>query len=101
MTFSFHPEAEDEFFEAIEYYEECRAGLGYDFSKEVYSAIDRLLDFPDAWQITDNNIRRCLIKRFPFGIVYSYDNDDIKILAVMNLHKKPEYWKHRVQDNLT
>ena len=39
MNFSFHPDAEAEFFEAIDYYESCEQGLGYDFSIEVHSTI--------------------------------------------------------------
>ena len=39
MTFSFHPEAESEFREAIDYYENCEPGLGYDFSIEILSTI--------------------------------------------------------------
>jgi hypothetical protein len=39
MTFSFHPEAESEFHEAIDYYEGCESGLGYDFSIEVFADI--------------------------------------------------------------
>jgi hypothetical protein len=42
MSFSFHPEAETEFLEAIEYYEERERGLGYDFSIEVYATIRKL-----------------------------------------------------------
>ncbi len=48
MTFSFHPEADAEFFESIEYYEQCEIGLGYDFSVEVYSAIQTILEYSDA-----------------------------------------------------
>jgi hypothetical protein len=39
MSFAFHPDAEAEFEEAIEYYEEIEQCLGYDFALEVYSAI--------------------------------------------------------------
>jgi len=49
MTFSFHPEADTELFEAINYYEECEAGLGRDFCLEVYSTIKNILDYPGAW----------------------------------------------------
>ena len=49
MNFSFHPDADAEFFQAIEYYEECEAGLGCDFSVEVYSAIENIIDYPKAW----------------------------------------------------
>ncbi len=46
MTFSFHPEAETEFLEAIEYYEERERGLGYDFSIEVFAAIQNIIAYP-------------------------------------------------------
>jgi len=42
-----------------------------------------------------NEFRRSLVNRFPFGILYSVQNDQIYILAVMHLHKEPGYWKKR------
>ena len=51
MTFSFHPEAKDEFNEAIEYYEDCEPGLGYDFSVEVHAAIQNIVNYPTACPI--------------------------------------------------
>ena len=49
MTFSFHPEAELEFNQAIDYYEECQPNLGLDFVDEVYNTIQRVMAFPNAW----------------------------------------------------
>ncbi len=68
MNYSFHPEAEVEFTEAIEYYEEKESGLGYDFAVEVYSTIERTMAFPKAWPVIEEDIRRSLIRRFPYGI---------------------------------
>ncbi len=76
MSFAFHPEAEIEFNGAIDYYERIELGLGYDF------AIER-------------DIRRSLVKRFPYGILYSEEESGIYIIAVMHLHRFPDYWKHR------
>ncbi len=95
MSFSFHPEAEAEFNEAIDYYEEIESGLGYDFALEVYSAINRSVEFPKAWSLFDDEVRRSLVRRFPHGVLYSEDPEGIFILAVMNLHRNPGYWKHR------
>ena len=53
MKFLFHPEAETEFAQAIEYYEEKEEGLGYDFAVEVYSTIERILAYPKAWPILE------------------------------------------------
>jgi hypothetical protein len=95
MTLLFHPEAEEEFRKAIDYYESCYQGLGEDFYFEVHTAIHRILDFPEAWPVLDGDVRRCLIHRFPFGILYSTDKQDIFILAIMHLRRDPDYWKHR------
>jgi len=95
MIFSFHPDADSEFFESIEYYEQCELGLGCDFSVEVYSAVQIILKHPTAWPVIEDDVRRFLINRFPFGILYSIEQNGIYILAVMNLHRDPDYWKNR------
>ena len=71
MTFSFHPDAEAEFIKAIEYYENIEAGLGFDFAVEVHFTIQRAVSFPKAWPVIDGEIRRSLVRRFPFGVLYS------------------------------
>lgn len=95
MNYSFHPEAEAEFVHAIEYYEECEDGLGYDFAVEVYIAIERIAAHPKAWQCIEEDIRRSMLSRFPYGILYVEEKNKIYILAVMHLHRDPDYWKHR------
>ena len=79
MNFEFHPEAEVEFNNAI----------------EVHEAIQRSISFPKAWPTIEGDIRRSLVKRFPYGVLYSEENNGIFILAIMNLHRHPDYWKHR------
>ncbi len=95
MNFIFHPEAEEEFNKAIDYYEEIESGLGYDFAIEIYSTIQRAVAFPKAWAVMEGEIRRTLVKRFPYGVLYSEEEDGLYILAVMHLHRHPNYWKHR------
>jgi hypothetical protein len=46
MSFSFHPEADEEFIEAVAHYEGCEPALGLDFSREVYASIRNALDYP-------------------------------------------------------
>jgi len=95
MTFSFHPEAKDEFNEAIEYTEDCEPGLGYDFSIEVHAATQNIVNSPTAWPIVEEDDRRCLVNRFPYGIIYSIERGEIFILAVMHLRRHPDDWKNR------
>ncbi|MBA3031341.1 MAG: type II toxin-antitoxin system RelE/ParE family toxin [Desulfobacteraceae bacterium] len=96
MKYGFHPAAEVEFLDAIDYYEGCESGLGYDFAIEVHSTIENILSFPNAWTILDDDIRRCQTRRFPYGIIYSRAGDFIFVVPVMHLHRDPDYWKDRL-----
>lgn len=96
MKFLFHPEAEAELIEAADYHESKETGLGVDFAMEIYSAIERIASFPMAWPKIEPEIRRCLVRRFPYGILYSDNRDTILIVAIMHLHRKPDYWKYRI-----
>jgi toxin ParE1/3/4 len=95
-NYSFHPDAVVEFNHSIEYYDNCAEALGLDFATEVHSSIERILAHPLAWTEIDHGIRRCLVSRFPFGVLYSIEADQIYILAIMNLHKDPDYWNYRL-----
>ena len=95
MKVSYHPKAADEYKEAIDYYEDCQAGLGKQLRQEIDASIKLILAFPTAWTLLEGEIRRILIRRFPFGLLYILRNDEIYILAVMNLNRNPNYWKER------
>jgi len=95
MNFAFHPEAEAEYLEAISYYEDCELGLGEEFALEIFSAVQNIAAYPNAWPILEGNVRRCLVHRFPFGVLYSIEPGNIFILAVMHLHRHPDSWKDR------
>ena len=45
----------------------------------------------------DGDIRRALVKQFPYGVIYSEEQQEILIIAVMHLHRKPEYWRNRTK----
>ncbi len=95
MIFSFHPEAEAELNLSVDYYENCSKGLGVEFAAEVYSTTQRIIENPRAWVVLEDNVRRSLTKRFPYGVLYTIEPNHIFILAVMNLHRDPDYWKNR------
>lgn len=96
MSFRFHPDAEAEFSAAIQYYENVEPGLGKDFAVEVYSAVQRAIAYPSAWTIIDGQIRRSLVRRFPYGVLYTEESDGILIIGIMHLHRDPDYWKGRI-----
>jgi plasmid stabilization system protein ParE len=96
MNYSFHPYAEKELEEVERYYDNIREELGNRFRAETEMAISRILDFPNAWQPLSENTRRRTLKTFLYGIVYRVKTDEIRILAVMHLHREPNYWVDRL-----
>jgi hypothetical protein len=66
-----------------------------DFAREIHAAIHRIIQYLEAWSQISENTRRCLVSRFPFGIVYQIKMDVIVIIAVANLRRRPEYWQER------
>jgi len=96
MRFHFHPQADDEFDQAVRYYENCQPGLGLEFAEEVYATVARISEYPEAWSPMSKNTRRCLVNRFPFGLIFQIKPDILRIVAVANLHRRPGYWKDRI-----
>nr|VFK13776.1 MAG: hypothetical protein BECKLPF1236A_GA0070988_100944 [Candidatus Kentron sp. LPFa]VFK29572.1 MAG: hypothetical protein BECKLPF1236C_GA0070990_100904 [Candidatus Kentron sp. LPFa] len=86
--------------EAVRYYNAQRAGLGDEFRDEAWATIERVKHFPLAWQPLGRNIRRCQMRRFPYGIIYEplsqSGESRIIVIAVACLHREPEYWRSRV-----
>lgn len=91
----FHPEARIEFLESIVYYESQQTGLGQRFLEDVTEAVRRIEAHPKMYRLIDQTWRQCRIPRFPFGIIYRVKNRRIEIIAVMHLHRKPDYWQNR------
>lgn len=96
MEFVFHPQAEIELNKAIDHYCDIKPALGYDFALEVKAAIDRAVNVPLAWQVIEGDIRRSLVHRFPYGVLYSVEVNYIIVIAIMHLHREPGYWKARL-----
>ncbi len=97
MRFCFHPDADAELEPAVEYYEKVQPGLGLEFAEEVYAAIARIVEYPDAWPSLSKHTRRCLTNRVPYGLIYQAQAGTVRIIAVANLHQRPNYWKERIK----
>jgi len=96
MKIRFLEIAQVELDEAIEYYNYEAPGLGNEFLTEVLNALDRIGKFPEAWHPCSKRTRRCQTRRFPYGIIYQLREKEILVVAIANLHRKPEYWNDRI-----
>ena len=94
-TVKFHPDAENEMIKAAVYYETQQSQLGRRFLASVQDTINRIVFNPRLYPAIDLDVRRCLTKTFPFGILFRELPDKVVIMAVMHLHRDPDYWKNR------
>ena len=90
------PEAEDDLSEAYNWYEAQRFGLGEEFLLRVESAFESLRHDPHMYTCIYKEMRRKLIRRFPFSIFYLVNKNTISVLAVMHAKRHPKSWKKRV-----
>ena len=95
MWISFNPLAERELNDAAHYYELERPGLGAAFLREIEHSCTRIIEQPDAAPVALRAVRRRLLRRFPYALLYSVKGDAVRILAVMNLRRRPAYWTSR------
>ena len=94
----FHPEAEAEMRATAQWYEARSTGLGQLFLNAVDVATATIAANPEAFGFAGPDIRRHLVRRFPFGILYRAERDRVYILAVAHSRREPNYWKHRLED---
>ena len=96
MTLVFHPLAGREFIAAARFYETRAPGLGADFIRQLERTLAEVLIHPSIGSpFGGGAIRRRLMQRFPFGIVYEAEAGNISVIAVMHLRRRPGYWKRR------
>jgi hypothetical protein len=90
-----HPEADEELEAAALWYEKRKSGLGDEFLDEFNRALHRILNAPEQPRKIRGDNRKLNFYRFPYAIVYSIHADVLYVKAVMHLHRRPFYWRHR------
>lgn len=94
--FRFHPEAKEDFRDALRWYRTQSPIASAEFRKTVSGAIRNVAQSPQLWPKYLHGTRRFVIHRFPFSVVYLDDPDILTIIAVAHSKRKPGYWKHRI-----
>jgi plasmid stabilization system protein ParE len=89
------PEAAEELKDSFMWYEVQSKGLGFDFFRCVDATISSISCSPLMYPEVHKNIRRALIRKFPFEIFYIIAESKIIILAVFHASRNPKHWKAR------
>ena len=81
--------------DAVHFYELEFESLGRRFKEEVKRAATRISEYPKAWSVERGDVRKCLLHKFPYKLLYSIEEDHIFIIAVAHQHRKPDHWIDR------
>ncbi|WP_028313641.1 type II toxin-antitoxin system RelE/ParE family toxin [Desulfatibacillum aliphaticivorans] len=95
MNILFDPLAEQEYHDAFEFYETRKIGLGEDFKNAIRTALRIIELHPEAGPEVRPCIRKILVNRFPYNLIYSITDHGLYILAVAHARRAPEYWVDR------
>lgn len=90
-----HPDARREFDDAVNYYERESRGLGSLFTDEVEAGFRRIQEHPRAAPEVANDVRKLVLARFPYNLIYETRDDSLRVLAVAHQRKRPYYWRER------
>lgn len=93
--FRFHPSARAELAEAARYYRGESPRLSQQFVSEVRGTITRIMEFLQSGSPEASGIRRVVLDRFPFTLVYRFEQRTVVILAAMHQRQQPDYWRGR------
>ena len=92
-----HPDAEAELTEAARFYEDRMPTLGAQFLDAIDQAVAVVVSAPGRWPLIEADVRRFLLRRFPFAIYYRVLPDHLRILAVKHHRRHPRYWHCRLE----
>ena len=95
LKVSIRHEAEIDIEEAATWYEGQRQGLGHEFLDEVLSLCQTIAEKPAMYPVAHRNTRRALIRRFPFGVYFRIEDEQLIVVAVMHGSRHPRKWQQR------
>jgi plasmid stabilization system protein ParE len=95
MLIQFSPEADAELTEAREWYSHQRDGLDAEFMDSIDEALVRVVRNPQSFPMVYHNLRRVVVRRFPFAIFYVLRSEEIHVTAVFHSRRDPELWQSR------
>ena len=90
------PEAQAEFDEAYDFYEGRRSCLGELFADAVQAILDRIGQMPHIHQIVVQDIRRAVVRGYPYCVYYREELTLVRVLSVFHSKRDPAIWKARI-----
>ena len=83
--------------DGFQWYEERRAGLGFEFLGEIKTVLEKITQNPLRHAEIYRSARRSLVRKFPFAVIYIFDSIKVEVIVVAHVKRDPEFWHCRVQ----
>lgn len=94
--FTILPQAELDVSDAAAWYEERREGLGDEFLDELDSVLQRVIKSPFQFPEIKVDVRRALLRRFPYSPYFRVTTEIVELIAVLHQHRDPRTWEKRI-----
>jgi plasmid stabilization system protein ParE len=92
----FDPAAISELLQAADFYDHERCGLGSEFLDSIERALSVIADDPAAFPIEKGMTRQYVVARFPYVIMYWFDENSVVVTAIAHHRRRPRYWGDRL-----
>lgn len=90
------PDAQADFDKGVEWYAKEKNGLGKRFGKAVKEVLKGLRRLPNRHGIVFKDIRRAMVKGFPYAIFYRVVKQEVFIISIFHCSQDPSEWQSRV-----
>jgi plasmid stabilization system protein ParE len=97
MPVRFEGGAREELAAAATYYNEQQPGLGFRFVSAVEGTISRVQRAPYLHRALEDDLRKIRVRKFPYAVIYRTREQQIEVIAVMHLRRRPGYWRERTR----
>jgi plasmid stabilization system protein ParE len=87
--------AETDLRDGFDWYEQRQVGLGAEFVRCIDSCVELIRRHPELGSVIHRQVRRALIRRFPYSIMYLIDADVVVVIAIFHAARDPNVWKRR------
>jgi plasmid stabilization system protein ParE len=89
------PEAELDALEAATWYDGDRRGLADEFLSELRATFLRIEEGPVRFPVVFRDVRRAILRRFPFGVFFILETERATVIAITHLRRHPSAWQRR------
>ena len=91
-------EAEQDFDNSYEFYANKSENVANSFYQDVNNSLEKITESPNTFPKALKDIRKFVMKKFPFIIYYQVKRFTIRVLAIFHASRNPESWQKRIEE---